>query len=408
VAGGLDKPASEADCDAGCASALATPYRPEPNVKNEFNEFSLKVVRSPDELETYRSDWAALMREVPHPNLYFGPDFLIPNLRLVQDSPFVVAFLYRSRPGGGRSLAAMAAFDLERARWKRPFPHLAPLTNRYVFDSSPLVHPDGAAETWAALLSALANPAHPWQLVEFACEAQLGADGALPSGVDGVDRLLVRTGPSRAGLRKPLTASEFVARRRKSHVRDERRRRKALGALGEVRIERFRGDGEGAEALLLEFLPLESAGWKARAATSVLSRENDSAFFKEVLLIAAKKRTLFWVGLRLDDRLVAASVGFAENGVMVAFKLCFDETLRKFSPGLLLASAVIDAFLDAEDLTLARSGGQTGSWLSRVFLDELPNDIVTLPTRRLLPRLFVRLLSPVRLRLARRQSKAIP
>lgn len=373
----------------------------------ELNEFSLKVVRSLDELETYRSDWAALLREAPQPNPYFGPDFLIPNLRLVHNSPFVVVFLYRSRPGGGRSLAAMAAFSLKRARWKRPFPHLVPLTNRYVFDASPLVHPDGAAETWSALLSALAEPAHPWRLVELDFEVPLGADSPLPSGAGSADPFLVRTGRARAGLRKPLTASEFVARRRKSDVRGERRRRKALDALGEVRVEHVR-NSEEVEALLLEFLRLESAGWKAQAETSILSRENDAAFFREVLLVAAKKGSFFWVGLRLDDRLIAASVGFAEEEVLIAFKLCFDETLRKFSPGILLASAVLDAFLDAEDLTLARSGGLARSWLGRVFLDELPTRSLTIPTTHLLPRLFVQLLRPVHLRSVKRQSEAIP
>ena len=72
------------------------------------------------------------------------------------------------------------------------------------------------------------------------------------------------------------------------------------------------------------------------------------------------------------------------------------------------AAAVLDAFLDAEDLTLARSGGLARSWLGRVFLDELPTRSLTIPTTHLLPRLFVQLLRPVHRRSVKRQSDAIP
>lgn len=343
-------------------------------------EFVLEVATSVDDLGPHRRSWKELVDAGTDSNVYMTPEFLEPNLDLVQSDPFVVAFLYRQSPEHRRHLAAVAAFCRKSPTWKRPYHHLVPLENRYFWNPAPLLHPVERRETWSALLTQLVDRRHPWRTVELMVAREVELPGPSRS-------IAIWDAPGVAALQKPLTREAYDRRRGKSSLQSERRRLRQLRKLGDLRVAVETRVAEGA---MEEFLALEAAGWKGSHGTAILSRDPDANFFREVASAAAREGRLVFVTLRLDEKLIGASVMLQIGTTLQAFKLCYDESLRKYSPGLLTATACIDYFLAADQLDIATAGGAADSWQRRFFLDLIPRATVHVAQDKRLSRQFSR------------------
>lgn len=322
-------------------------------------QYSLQLATEQDDLADHLAAWRELAEAATDSNVYLTPEFLIPNLELVQDEPYVVAFLYRTSSTRSRHLVAVVPFGQKGPEWKRPFRHLAPLTNRYLWDPSPLLHPEGRGDTLSALFSQLGNALHPWSSVELVLthEPNLG---------ETKNALITRGIGSTTILRKPLSQEEYRRRRDKSSLRSERRRRRQLSELGSVEVS---VEDELSGSLLEDFLLLESSGWKGREGTAMRSRTEDVLFLRTVTSAMQREGRVMLVTLRLDDTLIGASLMLRLGTSLRAFKLCYDERLRRYSPGLLTAAASIDCFLEDESLHTVRGAGSPESWQARFFLD---------------------------------------
>ena len=323
------------------------------------SEYSLQLATVQDDLADHLAAWRELAEAAIDSNVYLTPEFLIPNLELVQDEPYVVAFLYRTSSTRSRHLVAVMPFCQKGPEWKRPFRHLVPLKNRYLWDPSPLLHPEGRGDTLSALVSQLSDPLHPWSSVELVlpCEPNLG---------ERKNVLITRDIESTTILRKPLSQEEYRRRRGKSSLRSERRRRRQLGELGSIDVS---VEHEVSGSLLDDFLLLESSGWKGHEGTAIRSRTADVLFLRTVTSAMEQEGRVMLVTMRLDDKLIGASLMLRLGTSLRAFKLCYDERLRRYSPGLLTASASIDCFLEDESLHTVTGAGSPESWQARFFLD---------------------------------------
>ncbi|KMO35626.1 hypothetical protein VQ03_21480 [Methylobacterium tarhaniae] len=126
----------------------------------------------------------------------------------------------------------------------------------------------------------------------------------------------------------------------KGRLKDLRRRRRRLDEAGAVTVEAVGPDGNLAEAVA-EFLALERRGWKGRAGTALACRPETADF----------ARTLFRAGdgpvtgradlLRLDGRVVAASLALVCGGTATLLKTAYDEDLRALAPGVLLEAEIV-------------------------------------------------------------------
>ena len=85
-----------------------------------------------------------------------------------------------------------------------------------------------------------------------------------------------------------------------------------------------------------EFIALEMSGWKGRNATAFGSNPNHRAWLLEVGKAAAARGRLMMLALRLDGRPIAMKLNFLAGSGGYAFKIAFDESYAKYSPGTLL------------------------------------------------------------------------
>jgi len=356
--------------------------------------FHVELFCSLDALDRFEDAWNALLQLDPHANGYLSPGFLKPNLKRIEHGSWAIAFLFRKSSTGDSDLVAVAPFRKKAPTLKRPFPHLVPLVNRYLWDPSPLLHPDIPDEALKALLHELVHVGGRWRTVEMLITSdreQLASS----------DRILVENAPGMAALFKPARRGDYERRRRSSDLKSERRRLTQLRRQGDVKIEVLSGDlGESLEA----FIQLEAQGWKGRAHTALASRDSDMLFIREVVEHFKGTERVQMVSLRLDDELIGGSLMFCTGHRLQAFKLVYSEPFRRFSPGLLTAVATVNCFFESDSFSLATAGGSVDSWHSRFFVDVYPRTTILAIQDRLVPRIFIRGLAWFRAQRKRRST----
>ncbi len=128
----------------------------------------------------------------------------------------------------------------------------------------------------------------------------------------------------------------YVGSLDRKHVKELRRLRRRLEEQGQVRFELLEDT-----AHLGECLEMESAGWKGESGTSIASRPETLAFYSEVTSWAARRGTLRIAFLRLDERPVAFELLIEDGGVLYDLKGGYDEELRRYAPGQLIAAELI-------------------------------------------------------------------
>ena len=93
-----------------------------------------------------------------------------------------------------------------------------------------------------------------------------------------------------------------------------------------------------------EFVDLEASGWKAGkgrlrgsvgAPLAIKLNANKHRFYRQVITILAHKGVVELHCLRLEGRLIAASVWLVLNDCTYLLKIAYDERYSKFSPGKL-------------------------------------------------------------------------
>ncbi|MEX0697946.1 MAG: GNAT family N-acetyltransferase [Dongiaceae bacterium] len=115
-------------------------------------------------------------------------------------------------------------------------------------------------------------------------------------------------------------------RRRKEVQRQLRR----LADLGAVTIETATPPTPSA---LESFLTLESAGWKGRAGTALASSRATAAFVRSAVASRATSGAARIDMLTVDGRPVAMLVSFIAGATAFTWKIAYDETFARFSPG---------------------------------------------------------------------------
>jgi CelD/BcsL family acetyltransferase involved in cellulose biosynthesis len=127
------------------------------------------------------------------------------------------------------------------------------------------------------------------------------------------------------------------------HTRRElaRLRRKLEAEHGVVRVRPFAEPVELEQELRAGF-ELEARGWKGRRGTAIVSRPDTSAFYRAVALDLARRGELRLSTLEADGRLIAFDLCVLAYGSAWILKGAFDESFRRYAPGLVLLLAEIE------------------------------------------------------------------
>ncbi len=140
----------------------------------------------------------------------------------------------------------------------------------------------------------------------------------------------------RATLASDLTpAAYYEANNRKKKRKEIGRLSTRLAELGAVRFERL-AERDSIEAWTDAFLALEASGWKGTEGSALDTDAATRAFFREAVWGAFAAGRLEMLRLDLDGRPIAMLVNFMTPPGSFSFKIAFDETFARFSPGVLI------------------------------------------------------------------------
>jgi CelD/BcsL family acetyltransferase involved in cellulose biosynthesis len=297
------------------------------------------VVEKEEELCDHVSAWQDLSDHAMEANVFYEPWLLRPALKtLHRGTPLRLVFVYEAGPPETSGVARLCGFfPLEPDLRFRRLPIRAWRLWRHMhcFLCTPLIRPERARETIAALLQWAGGDggAH---LLDF---SHVRGDGPFHDLLVGhvneagaMQRITNRFG--RALWKAGQDLEVYLQNTLSAGVRKEyRRQRKRLAELGRLEFRTLR-EGREVDEWLEEFLRLEASGWKARAGQALGMSADHRTFVCSAAQEGFARGQLLLQGLFLDGKPVAMLLSFLAGNEGFAFKIAYDESLAKYSPGV--------------------------------------------------------------------------
>jgi CelD/BcsL family acetyltransferase involved in cellulose biosynthesis len=365
------------------------------------------VIEHPEELEPYVAGWQHLAADAVESNVFYEPWMLMPALRLWSGEDKLVFVLIFTADGDAPAHRERLAgfFPLRYQTYYREFPvsTLKLWQYDYCFLSTPLVHKQNVGLVVAAFLEWLGDNPYAAALMEFrdierdgpfhrALLEQLGQRQEVCVMDSYMRPMLTRRTDANAYLREALSK-----KRRKERAR-LRRRLSEMGRIDIIELEQ----GADVERWIAEFLALEAAGWKGRVGGAMKVDGASGDFFSTIAREAFSRGRLMMLGLYIDGRPAAMKCNFLATPGSFAFKIAYDETLGRFSPGVQLEIENIRRFHARRDLQWMDSctAVENHFMMNHLWRDRKTIETVTIATGKW-PGYVVVSLLPLRQRLRR-------
>lgn len=131
----------------------------------------------------------------------------------------------------------------------------------------------------------------------------------------------------------------------KNHRREYRRLWRRLSETGNLTYNII-ADKPAIINAFNDFLSLEAAGWKGTSGTAFLSKQVDADFARETINAMAEHDLVRIHTLELDNKIIASLVVFISGDQAWTWKTAYDETLKAYSPGVLLMIKVLKNHLE--------------------------------------------------------------
>lgn len=294
----------------------------------------VRFCRPADIPSGWANAWDALAHDASEPNVFLERWFMEPSLaHLPHPDGLRLAFVW-----DGIELIGISAFFIARRYGRMVLPHVQTWSHYHSFLGTPLVRKGKEHQFWSQLLRAL--DATDW------------ADGLLHlTGLVDGDRLhesLLTTCKKmgracdtvhvseRALLQSDLSAAAYYETNVRKKKRKEIGRLKSrLAELGAVEFETAETEAQ-ALSFADQFLYLELRGWKGKAGSALLCLPETDAFFRSVIDGAWSAGKLEIQRLSVGGNPIAILVNFIALPGSFSYKIAFDETYARFSPGVLI------------------------------------------------------------------------
>ncbi|MCB2231297.1 GNAT family N-acetyltransferase [bacterium] len=298
------------------------------------------VVRHLSELESVRSEWAALQSQLPTPSPLRSFDYA----RLWYQSfaePEQVRVFQISDAERSLGLFPMVVRRVRGARV------LSGITNSHCLHGEPLVVPGQETAFSDHLIREMIAHKSDWDLI----------DHRFTYSFDRVRPVFDERGLSRHGLR-------FAQRTEPTYVTDVeqpyedffkglsretrkklRRSGDRLARMGEASYVHLRDDDAVAAWDVL--VTLEDAGWKGRNGTSIARCGSQyTEFYESFVRLLADNRVLHLFQLCVDGQPIAAAFGYLDGGTMHYLKAAYDENAHEAAPSNNLLRDVIQDLIE--------------------------------------------------------------
>ncbi|HEX6267626.1 MAG TPA: GNAT family N-acetyltransferase [Burkholderiales bacterium] len=322
----------------GWFSALFAPAAPAALRRRPAGTGTLVQVHDAASLHALVPHWEELAADAAEPNPFYEHWMLLPALEAYgagEDFRCIAVWV-------DGTLGALFPMHLQRRFRGLPLSALRSWRHRNMLICTPLVRPKIAARCVGALLQTGLAPVveldwTPAGGFFYGALAEAAAAGGLPWMVlDAYARALL--------VRERDPRNRFNSNMKNNLRRNEAR----LAAAGEVRAVRLAAGGDAEACAWLEsFMRLEASGWKGRAGTALACREDDRRFAAEVFPEALRRGRLLITGLDLDGRPLARHVMLTAGEGAFTFKIAYDETYEKCSPGLVAEVDNVRQFVES-------------------------------------------------------------
>jgi len=317
-------------------------------------DWCVEAVADVANLPIHQNAWDRLAKEVIEPNVFYEPWMFLANVQAFAPTrPICIAFVYRHDPRPKQTPQLCGFFPFERRRWFKGLPirSLRLLEQPLNWLRTPLVHRDWAPETLNVLFDWIAREERcslvDWPMIHgegpfhHALLDVLG-ERRMGTWVDAVY--------GRALIRRAADAESYCVGAMNHLSRKEwRRQRRRLAETGQLE-SRVLQTGDDVHRWIAQFLELEAKGWKSHENTALAQCEASRAYFQTIARNAAARGQLQMLGLFLDDRPIALKCNFLTGNGGFAFKIAFDESCARSSPGVQLELDNIDELHRRSDL----------------------------------------------------------
>jgi CelD/BcsL family acetyltransferase involved in cellulose biosynthesis len=186
----------------------------------------------------------------------------------------------------------------------------------------------------APLAEALARQPRPLRLDRIPADSPLIP--ALARAMRGRGGLSVRPGVPMPTITLDESWKCPEARFNAGRRSDFRRGARRAGEFGALSFEVLSPPPARFDAAFDEAIGVEVCGWKKAAGTAIAVDRGKEAFFRDFFRSASEQGSLRIAFLRIDGRAVAMQMGLEWLDRYWLFKIGYDETFRKCSPGTLL------------------------------------------------------------------------
>ncbi len=305
----------------------------------------IETIRSRDRLLDLEEEWRALAQAAGEPNIFMEPMAALPALDYPDTSSVFATLAWGADAAGRRRLDGMLLLK----PWLRS--RLAPSAvqtwnYRLRAFGEPLIRRGRERAFWSATLP------HLDEMRDFSALrlAQLHHASASTAALREVARDLRR--PlyetrrfERAMVRGPVREGSYLEGFPTKMLREQRRRRRLLEDLGEVRFARL-GAGEKACAWIDTLLALEASGWKGRKGVASSSEPHVESLVRRVLAEAHAAGRLDMRRLDVGNKTISMIANIHSADSAIAFKMAYDEDYARYSPGVLLQMEYLKEGID--------------------------------------------------------------
>ncbi len=296
--------------------------------------------------------WRELAARAIEPNVFYEPAFALAAAPIVARDAGAVLVWSGVNP---RQLLGFFPARIERRRYGLKLPVLVGLSHPYGPLGVPLVEREAVEPITAAWLAHLAADAALPGLVLL---PQLPEDGPFAAALATILRraqmpaadfnrhqraLLQPTGE------RSLYVKNAVGRRQQKELRRRWRRLSETGAvLLTAAIE-----PPAINAAMEDFFALEAGGWKGRVGTAIAKNDDLHRFIRTAVDGLAAEGKVRVDRIMVDGRAIAATIILRSGSGAWFWKIAYDESFARFSPGVMLSVVITDDLV--EDASIVRT-----------------------------------------------------
>ncbi len=348
---------------------------------NAFSaSLSIQLIK-PAEFGDLCEQWASLIARSAVPNVFMDPAVALAFAESWPD-PIRIMLTWLRDPEAGNDVRLVGAWLLvERStRLTWPLKALVSPVGPVAYLGTPVIDAAYAAPVLTAMLEHIrTTPALPKLVLAGDMSGGSAVMDALEKVLaDGKARARLIEARSRARLSACEEAEAFWAASMSTrHRQDFARKRRQLGRMGEL-VFSCVDEPEAVAAGLEEFLMLEASGWKGKRKSALTCDATTAHFTRRTVAELAQRRLVSLQALRLNGVPIAMAVVLFAGEAAYTWRTAYDETYRRFSPGVLLLENTTAYLITNPAVTVTDScnhrdtGFQAERWPERhVVLDLL-------------------------------------